>query len=357
MSNKILILGASYGSLLAVKLLAAGHDVKLACLPSEAGLVNAEGVRVRMPVRDREALFEIDSRALPGTLSADVPDAIDPESFDLVALAMQEPQYRAESVRALLQRIARARIACMSIMNMPPLPYLARLPGVAVDACRGCYTDPTVWDGFDPALVTLCSPDPQAFRPPEESTNVLQVRLPTNFKAARFESAAHTRLLRDLEAGIEAARFDDAEGRIELPVKLKVHDSVFVPLAKWSMLLAGNYRCVQARNVRSIREAVHGDLDATRAVYAWVAELCKSLGATDADLVPFDKYARAAESLGSPSPRHARSPPARWRSSAWTGSCRRSARSAACARTRSMRSWRASTNGWTSTGARPRRRR
>jgi hypothetical protein len=214
---------------------------------------------------------------------------------------MQEPQYRAESVRALLQRIARARIACMSIMNMPPLPYLARLPGVAADACRGCYTDPRVWDGFDPALVTLCSPDPQAFRPPEESTNVLQVRLPTNFKVARFGSDAHTRLLRDLEAGIEAARFDDAEGRIELPVKLKVHDSVFVPLAKWSMLLAGNYRCVQARSVRSIREAVHGDLDATRAVYAWVAELCKSLGAKDADLVPFEKYARAAESLGSPS--------------------------------------------------------
>jgi hypothetical protein len=239
MSNKILILGASYGSLLAVKLLAAGHDVKLACLPAEAGLVNAEGVRVRIPVKGREALFEIDSRALPGTLSADVPDAIDPESFDLVALAMQEPQYRAESVRALLQRIALDRIPCMSIMNMPPLPYLARLPGVAADACRGCYTDPSVWDGFDPALVTLCSPDPQAFRPPEESTNVLQVRLPTNFKAARFESDAHTRLLRDLEAGIEAARFDDTGGRIELPVKLKVHDSVFVPLAKWSMLLAG----------------------------------------------------------------------------------------------------------------------
>jgi hypothetical protein len=186
-------------------------------------------------------------------------------------------------------------------MNMPPLPYLARVPGVSVDALRGCYTDPTVWDGFDPALMTLCSPDPQAFRPPEEKVNVLQVRLPTNFKAARFESPAHTQILRDLEAGVEAARFDDGTRKIELPVKLKVYDSVFVPMAKWSMLLAGNYRCVQKDGMRSIRDAVHGDLAASRAVYDWVAGLCRALGAADADLVPFDKYANAAQSLASPS--------------------------------------------------------
>ncbi len=76
---------------------------------------------------------------------------------------------------------------------------------------------------------------------------------------------------------------------------------MFVPLAKWAMLLAGNYRCVQADSVRPIREAVHGDPAATRAVYDWVASLCISLGADAADLVPFEKYAAAAQSLGSPS--------------------------------------------------------
>ena len=37
-----------------------------------------------------------------------------------------------------------------------------------------------------PKLMTLASPDPQAFRPPEEPMNVLQVALPTNFKVARI---------------------------------------------------------------------------------------------------------------------------------------------------------------------------
>jgi hypothetical protein len=297
----ILILGASYGSLLATKLLLAGHTVKLICLPAEADLINQEGTRVRMPIKGRDAPVEVDSRKLPGRLSADGPGAVDPADYDLVALAMQEPQYRSAGVRELLAAVAKARVPCMSIMNMPPLPYLARIPGVSAAACRACYADPTVWDGFDPALMTLCSPDPQAGRPPDENINVLQVRLATNFKSARFDSDAHTAILRQLEADIEAARFDTGSERIELPVKLKVHDSVFVPLAKWAMLMAGNYRCITPDGMRPIKEAVHSDLETSRAVYAWVVALCKSLGADARDLVPFEKYAAAAQGLTGPS--------------------------------------------------------
>ena len=294
---KILIMGASYGSLLATKLLLAGHTAKLICLPAEADLINKEGARVRMPVKGRDGLVEIDSRKLPGKLSAGGPGGVKPADYDLVALAMQEPQYRSPGVRELLDAVAKAKVPCMSIMNMPPLPYLARIPGVDVKACRSCYTDPAVWDRFDPKLMTLCSPDPQAFRPPEDKVNVLQVRLPTNFKSARFDSDAHTAILRQLESDIEASRFDG----IELPVKLRVHNSVFVPLAKWAMLLAGNYRCVLKDSVRPIKDAVHSDLEASRTVYNWVVKLCVLLGANEKDLVPFEKYASAALSLLTPS--------------------------------------------------------
>jgi len=297
---KILIMGASYGSLLGAKVALAGHTVRMVCLPAEAELINKEGARVRLPVKGRTDLVEIDTRKLPGKLSAGGTEGTDPADYDLVVLAMQEPQYGSRGVRELLDAVAKARAPCMSIMNIPPPPYLARIPGVNVAACRPCYTDPTVWDSFDAKLMTLCSPDPQAFRPPEEKVNVLQVRLPTNFKAARFESDAHTAMLRKLEADIEAARFDAGDGKIELPVKLKVHDSIFVPLAKWSMLLAGNYRCVQKEGMRSIRDAVHSDIETSRAVYTWVMKLCMALGAAEKDLVPFEKYANAALSLLTP---------------------------------------------------------
>jgi hypothetical protein len=299
--KKILILGASYGSLLGTKLALGGHDVKLVCLPAEADAINTGGVRVRMPIKGREGLTEVHSWKLPGKITADGPAAVKPKDYDLVALAMQEPQYRSAGVRELLDAVAKARVPCMSIMNMPPLPYLARIPGVSTKELRSCYTDPSVWDSFDPNFMTLCSPDPQAFRPPEEKVNVLQVRLPTNFKSARFPSDEHTAILKELEADIEAARFDTGSGKIELPVKLKVHDSVFVPLAKWAMLIAGNYRCITKEGPRAIKDAVHSNLEMSRSVYQWVVNLCVLLGAKEKDLVPFDKYAAAAQSLGSPS--------------------------------------------------------
>src|SRR5262245_3870241 len=104
----VMIMGASYGSLLATKLLFAGHKVKLVCLPAEAEVINQEGTRVRLPIKGKSERVEIDSRKLPGQLSADVPTAVNPADYDLVALAMQEPQYRAPGVRDLLAAVAKA---------------------------------------------------------------------------------------------------------------------------------------------------------------------------------------------------------------------------------------------------------
>jgi hypothetical protein len=287
--------------LLGAKLALAGHTVKLVCLPEEAALINAEGARVRLPSRDADGLVDLNTKTMPGDVSAGGPGEVNPADYDLVGLAMQEPQYRAPEVHELIDRVAAAKVPCMSIMNMPPLTYLRRIPGLDADALTDCYTDASVWDHFEPSLMTLCSPDPQAFRPPQEKVNVLQVGLPTNFKAARFDASEPTGILRQLETDIANIRYDFNGRPIDLPVKLRVHDSIFVPLAKWSMLMAGNYRCVQRDGMRSIEDAVHTDLKASEAVYDWVVSLCVKLGAKRDDLVPFAKYANAALSLRNPS--------------------------------------------------------
>jgi hypothetical protein len=297
----VLILGASYGSLFGTKLLMAGHRVALVCTKPTADLINRDGTIVRMPIKGRESPLDIQSKALPGALSAASPDEVDPGRFDLIVLGMQEAQYGAPAVRELMARVAGSRKPCLAIMNMPPLPYLKRIPGLSTEGLEACYTDPGVWKAFDPAQTTLASPDPQAFRTPDQPKNFLQVGLPTNFKAARFDAAETTAILRKLESDIEASRLDSSDGSIEIPVKLKVHDSIFVPLAKWPMLIAGNYRCIRPDDLISIRDAVHGNLAQSREIYDWVCSLCTALGADDSDMVPFDKYAKAAEGLGKPS--------------------------------------------------------
>jgi hypothetical protein len=296
----LLILGASYGSLFATKVLLAGHRLTLVCTKPTAELIAREGTVVRFPIKGQASLVDVPSRRLPGSLSATTPEEADPAQFDVIVLGMQEGQYSTPGVRELIGRIARAGKPCLALMNMPPLPYLKRIPGLKTEALESCYREPRLWDGLDPALTTLVSPDPQAYRSPGQPKNVLQVSLATNFKAARFVAEEPTAILRRLEADIHAARFDPGSGPLEIPVKLRVYDSLFVPLAKWPMLIAGNYRCIRRDGIIPVREAIYANLDQSRTTYDWVGKLCIALGAADTDLVPFEKYAQATEGLVQP---------------------------------------------------------
>ncbi|MDA9865052.1 hypothetical protein N9C96_00065 [bacterium] len=297
MSRNILILGASYGSLLGTKLLMAGHDVTLVCRQATADLINAEGTEVRIKLRDEDTHRAFHSDALPGALDASAPSNVDLARYDMVALAMSEPQYASNDICTLMDAIAEAGLPCLSIMNMPPMPYLKRIPGLDAERLAPAFNNLEGWNKFEPGHVTLCSPDPQAFRPPEEKPNVLHVGLPTNFKSALFETDAHNEVLRELEADIEAVRVDGKD----VPVKLRVYDSLFVPFAKWSMLLAGNYRCVLPSGAQPIKDAVLSDEGKSQLIYAHVAEIVMRLGGTPDSLVPFEKYAKAASGLLKPS--------------------------------------------------------
>ncbi|MCB2137170.1 MAG: hypothetical protein KDE08_14725 [Rhodobacteraceae bacterium] len=297
MAYKILILGASYGSLLGTKLAATGHDVTLVCRAETAALINAKGTEVRIKLRDEAEHRRFLSGDLPGTVKAVTPEDANPAEYDLVCLAMQEPQYSHPALKELLGRIAAARVACMSIMNMPPLPYLKRIPGLDCSGLAPAFLNASIWEQFDPALMTLCSPDPQAFRPPEEGANILHVGLPTNFKVAKFHDEKLDAMLTELEAGIEAYRIDGKD----VPVKLRVYDSLYVPFAKWAMLATGNYRCITPTGAQSIRDAVHSDLARSEEIYGFVCDLVLRLGADAADMVPFAKYADAALGLQKPS--------------------------------------------------------
>src|SRR5436853_583994 len=196
----VLILGASYGSLLATKLLFGGHKITMVCLPAEGEAFNDERARVRLPIRGRKEPVELDSRNLPGKLMAAGPADVNAADYARVALADKD-----------------------------------------------------------------------------------------------------TAILRQLEKDVDATRYDAGDGPLELPVKLRVHDSIFVPLAKWAMLLTGNYRCVTQDGAIDIKDAVHRDIETSRAVYNWVCGVCERLGASPNDLVPFEKYAAAANDLVRPS--------------------------------------------------------
>ena len=116
----------------------------LICRQQTADLINAEGThRAVETCAMRASTRLIRSADHPGTVDAVTPEQARAEDYDLVALAMQEPQYGEPSVKALMQRIAASKRPCLSIMNMPPLAYLRRIEALADANLSGCYADPS----------------------------------------------------------------------------------------------------------------------------------------------------------------------------------------------------------------------
>jgi len=77
------------------------------------------GRAVRMPIKGRKDLVEINTKTLPGSLSADGPGlAVDPADYDLIALAMQEPQFGARDV---LPALTNAGLTTKALVYDPQL--------------------------------------------------------------------------------------------------------------------------------------------------------------------------------------------------------------------------------------------
>ena len=221
-THDILLLGAAYGSLLASKILFGGHKIHMVCLPAEADLINAEGFRVRLSVRGRKDPVVLESQKLPGKVTAGPATGIDPKDFDLVGLAMQEPQYRSPGVRELLDAVAKSRVPCMSIMNMPPLPYLARIPGIDPARCADSYTDPSVWASFDPKTGFVHFPGSQSkytirYDQVTKRYWALVQKINENITVRRFERVeAKGKLLDYVHPGAKVAVIVDYEGDAEV---------------------------------------------------------------------------------------------------------------------------------------------
>ena len=299
---RVLILGASYGSLLAIKLLLAGHTVKLICLPAEAELINRRhpgahaGEGARRPGRDR-----------------------------LAQAAGQTVRRRPGRRRSVRLRSRRARDAGAAV----PLGRRARA------ARRGGQGEGAVHVDHEHAAAALTSRASRA-----STSTACRALLHRRERLGRLRSALHD-AVQPGPAGVPPAgrKSQRAAGQAADQLQggaLRVADAHTAMLRR----LAGGHRGRavrhRSRQHRAARQAPGARLDlraaremgdaarrqlslraagrraqhqgggawryrASRSVYDWVVEVCMSLGAAESDLVPFEKYASAALSLQSPS--------------------------------------------------------
>lgn len=302
-SLDILVLGAAYGLLPSIRLGLAGHRVTVVCREHERKALADEGARATFHRRDGKegrtlGLPAARGRAsVPGTLGLVGPET-SPAGFDLVLLAMGEPQFAAPEVAALMAAIADAESPVVTLMNLLPPCFLRRLERFDVEALRAAYRAWDVWQRLDPDRVTAASPDAQAVRLSPDQPHHLTVTLASNFKVAPFERPADQAVLEAVASSLARLAPDDPYA----PARIVAHGSVAIPLSKWPMLITGNCRCLDADGaIVSIAAAVRGDLEESRAIYEAVTRIVVEAGMAREDVVPFASYAAAARQLDQPS--------------------------------------------------------
>ena len=161
---------------------------------------------------------------------------------------------------------------------------------------------PRVWDSFDPAFLTLCSPDPQAIRPPDEKVNVLMVTLPTNFKVAKFDDEKGN-------GDPAPAREGDRRGALRSGRRHQDRAAGEAARARFDFRAAGQMVDAARRQLslrhqgRHAHRAGGGALATSR--HRGRSTISCSISASSSapipsDLVPFEKYAAAAQSLVRP---------------------------------------------------------
>jgi hypothetical protein len=298
--TSVLILGANYGLLFAMRLALGGHNVDVVCREGEISALNKVGINVYLAARGGNTRTTISSKT--ATLNIRGISASEAESnhYDFAVLAMQEGQFANDQLYSLVKFITRKKLPVISLMNMATAPFLKTLKGGWDEKYSSIFHGGDIWQLFDQDYFSQSSPDPQAFKPHLTKPTHLQVRLASNFKLAPFPNQVANAALAELCKTANAAPCLH-DGVAKPRVNLIAVRSKYVPLAKWPMLIAGNYRCITDSAPISIKDAIFDDLAKTRSIYAQVAKLCRSLGAEDADLVPFEAYLKAAENLDKPS--------------------------------------------------------
>ena len=304
-SLSILVLGASYGMVLGLKAAYSGHRVHFVCREHEANLINSGKATLRLPSKTDGSIVTLSADAAQCLSSASTPTELPSLDYDLCVLAMQEPQYSSPELTQLLAAIGTANIPLLSIMNMPLPVFLKGRLALSTDELSGVWQSENAWQDMDAAHFSAASPDPQAMM--VQSSDVLSVHVnhAANIKVAPFTDAEDQRMLTSLAESIDALRVQQGGIAHQVGMRLVAHSDPLVSMAKWPMLITGNFRCWTSQGPISIADAVHADLYQSRFIYEWVSDLCVGFAAEanlpPPALVPFERYAEAATTLTMPS--------------------------------------------------------
>lgn len=297
--TQVLVVGASYGLLIASLFLVRNIKVTIFCFDEEARSIYDGGLSVGVsdpnsPGFYREAQVPIENLKLV-TNSSELIAELD--VIDVMFLAVSEPYLYGPDLSSILLAANAFNVPRVSLMNIPTPSFLCKRFSFDQDEIKSSYLDYQQLLRLLPEELTMiCNPEPQVFRP-GAALNTIQVRLGGTFRVCRSSAGDSSLVLDSLLQNM--AEHDPVAA---LPASIKSYDSTFIGLSKLPMLMAGNYRCFDGQGrLISIFEAVSTDLSLSEAIYESVLDLLRFMGARRSELIPFRLYVKASSKLTAPS--------------------------------------------------------
>jgi hypothetical protein len=287
----ILVLGASYGLLVASILLEKGFKCTIVCNEDEDEKLKKNGFALNIADKN---LFYSPQIFFENKVLSSTPRNFDyNKKYDLCFLTIQEGQLGQNEILKLMEFIGSSKIPLISLMNIPPLSFVHKITRSIDTIFSKAYNFPDIWKEFDQHYVTHASSDPQVYKKLDTKLITIVVRHLADFKISNFSLVNEVDTLKIITSSF--LKKSD-------PVKFRVNNSNFFSLSKWSMLLTGNYRCFDNNGkIISIRDAVRNDENKSSKIYNSINQLLSKMGASRADLVPFYMYLKASLFLDAPS--------------------------------------------------------
>jgi len=281
--SKIIFFGASYSLIFATKYAQSDIKVDIVCSKSEKEKINK--LKIEYSLNDKVSLRTIEIKNLKKINFITEANELS-KSYLIAYLGMPAHAYDEYNVKEILKILIEKKIPMISLMNLPPYRYLEKINFFKDKKIKETYNKNFLIN-IPSEILTHASTEPQIKR----KNNIVSLKHTGTLRLSKFNSKKNNLALN------KAVALFNSNIESSIPLKIKVYDSLFVPLNKLPMLMTGNYRCFDGKKYYSIKKVLNENIILSKKIYDLVVNCLVLAGAEKKNFFSFYTYLKSSKTL------------------------------------------------------------
>lgn len=287
LKKKVILFGANYSLIYALKFLQNNQSVDIVCTEEEKREFKKKlFIKYIININKKKKIKKINITKFKKIKFISEKKELS-KSYSICFLGMPQHAYDNPNINYIMQILIQKKIPMVSIMNLPPFNFITKIKWFKKIKLKQFYKK-NILDKIQGNYLTHSSTEPQI----RKSRNVISVNHLGKLRVARFNHAINDKILE-----LITSKFNKIKSKDDIPLSIKLYSSFFVPLSKLPMLVCGNYRCYDGKYFYTIKEAVLKNIIHSKVIYNEVCDLLNFAGAKRNELVPFGLYVKSLKTL------------------------------------------------------------